>query len=139
MELYDSSKNTKTLENRALKDKIKVFENFKQQQERKKDEPIDPKRQLIELMLNSIIDVKEEEKPSEEEIKKENDKLVHKIHKKFDKMFGEAKTWGCNDISDFVCVNKNEYEILQSFRSSIEAKSNKVTKRYSTLKRNFLK
>ena len=37
MELYDSSKNTKTLENRALKDKIKVFENFKQQQERKKD------------------------------------------------------------------------------------------------------
>lgn len=153
LEVYTSSKNAGLLENKAMKDKIKAFEQFKAQQEKKQtEEPETPStgtlskkdmgKQLMEYFMTRLVEdmMPSEEKPEEVEqcpTKEEIEKERHKLQKQLYKIFNNAKMFSSSDIKpeDVMCMNKCEYDILSQYRLSINQHAHDVAQK--TLKKKF--
>lgn len=155
LEVYTSSKNAGLLENKAMKDKIKAFEQFKAQQEKKQSDteteaPLtgtlskkDMGKQLMEYFMTRLVEdmIPSDEEPAEvpepEPSKEEIEKQRHKQYKNLYKIYSNAKMFTGSDIKpeDIMCMNKCEYDILTQYRLSINQHAHDVAQK--TLKKKF--
>lgn len=156
-DIYTSHTNQQILDNSIMKDKIRLFEQFKAQQEtmaQKKDKSTEdePKtgtlnkkemgKQLMEYFMSRLVEdmIPSEEEPEEVEqapTKEEIEKERHKLQKQLYKIFNSAKIFSSSDIKpeDVMCMNKCEYDILTQYRLSINQHAHDVAQK--TLKKKF--